>query len=123
MRGLNKCQIMGNLGVDPEMRYTAVGRAVTHMRVAVNRRWCDVEGQLQERTEWFRVVVWGRQAEICSQYLAKGSPVYVQGRLETSSFEGSDGRAHYMTELVAQDVIILPQGRPSVPAEVNIEEA
>ena len=122
MRGLNCITIMGNLGVDPAISYTPTGRAVTHMRVAVNRRWHNAEGEPQERTEWFRVVVWGRQAEICNQYLAKGSPVYVQGRIETSSFEGSDGATRYVTELVAQDVIILPQGR-AIGQNIETEEA
>jgi single-strand DNA-binding protein len=110
MRGLNCVHIMGNLGADPEMRYTPTGRAVTNIRVAVNRKWRDSEGQLQEKTEWFRVVLWGRQAETANQYLQKGSPVYVQGRLETHSYEGSDGQTRYMTELIGRDLIMLPRG-------------
>lgn len=110
MRGLNCVHIMGNLGADPEMRYTPTGRAVTNMRVAVNQKWRDSEGQLQEKTEWFRVVVWGRQAETANQYLQKGSPVYIQGRLQTHSFEGSDGQTRYMTELIARNLILLPRG-------------
>ena len=109
MRGLNCVHIMGNLGADPEMRYTPTGRAVTNMRVAVNRKWSNAEGQQQDQTEWFRVVVWGRQAEVANQYLAKGAPVYIQGRLETHSFEGKDGQTRYMTELIARQLILLPR--------------
>ena len=110
MRGINVCQIMGNVGADPEMRYTAVGRAITTFRVAVNRRWRDTEGQLQEKVEWFRCVTWGRLAEIANQYVQKGSPVYVAGRLETRSFEGADGQVKYVTEIVANDLVLLPRG-------------
>lgn len=110
MKGLNLTQIIGNLGADPELQQTSTGRTVTRFRVAVNQSWRDDEGQLQEKTEWFRVAAWGRQAEVVQQYLSKGSPVYVSGRLETRSFEGDDGATRYMTELVARDVIFLPQG-------------
>ena len=124
MRGINKCEIMGNVGADPEMRYTAVGHAVTNFRVAVNRRWRDTEGQLQEKTEWFRIVTWGRLAEIASMYLQKGSPVYVSGRLETRSFEGHDGLTRYVTELVANDLVLLPRGngKPLGGAADTVEE-
>jgi single-strand DNA-binding protein len=125
MRGLNKVMILGNLGSDPEMRYSPTGRAVTRFRVAVNRRWYDSEGQLQERVDWFRVVFFGRQAEIANQYLQRGSPVYVDGRLETRSFEGHDGQVRYVTELVGRDFILLPQrnGREEVPESADVEEA
>ncbi len=123
MRGLNRIEIMGNLGTDPEMRYTPTGRPVTHFRVAVNRRWRDAEGQPQERVEWFRVVVWGRRAEVANQYLQKGSPVYVSGRLQTRAFEGNDGQTRYITELVARDFILLPRGSgPQAGAEEELEE-
>lgn len=124
MRGLNRIEIMGNLGTDPEMRYTPTGRPVTHFRVAVNRRWRDAEGRPQEKAEWFRVVVWGRRAEVANQYLQKGSPVYVTGRLQTRSFEGNDGQTRYITELVARDFILLPRGNgPHDEAEEEVEEA
>ena len=124
MRGINVCTIMGNVGADPEMRYTAVGHAVTNFRVAVNRRWRDTEGQLQEKTEWFRVTAWRRLAEIANQYLERGSPVYVSGRLETRSYEGADGLVRYVTELVANDLVLLPRGNghPVVEAEDMVEE-
>jgi len=116
MRGLNRVQIMGNLGADPEMRYTSTGRAVTNFRVAVNRRWRDSEGQTQQKVEWFRVALWGRQAEVANQYLTKGSPVYIDGRLETRSFEGSDGQTRYITEVVGREMILLPRGNGYQPA-------
>jgi single-strand DNA-binding protein len=110
MRGLNRVEIIGNLGADPEMRYTPTGRAVTNFRVAVNRRWRDSEGQLQEKVEWFRVVAWGSLAELCNQYLQKGVPVYVAGRLESRSYEATDGQTRYVTDLVARDLVLLPRG-------------
>lgn len=106
-RGLNKVMIIGNLGRDPEMRYTPSGKPVTSFSVAVSRSFTKAEGERTEVTDWFNVVAWGRLAEICSQYLAKGSMVYVEGRLETRSWEGENGQKHYRTELVANDVNIL----------------
>jgi len=124
MRGLNRVEILGNLGADPEMRYTPTGRAVTNFRVAVNRRWRDSEGQPQEKTEWFRIVTWGGLAELSNQYLQKGSPVYVAGRLDTRSYEAADGQTRYMTELVARELILLPRGngQPTANASADVEE-
>ncbi len=106
-RGLNKVMIIGNLGRDPEMRYTPSGKPVTSFSVAVSRSWVKPEGERSETTDWFNVVAWGRLAEICSQYLTKGSMVYVEGRLETRSWEAENGQKHYRTEVVASDVNIL----------------
>ncbi len=106
-RGLNKVMIIGNLGRDPEMRYTPSGKPVTSFSVAVSRSWVKPEGERTETTDWFNVVAWGRLAEICSQYLIKGSMVYVEGRLETRSWEAENGQKHYRTEVVASDVNIL----------------
>lgn len=112
-RGLNKVMIIGNLGRDPEMRYTPNGKPVTSFSVAVSRTWVKPEGERTETTDWFNVVAWGRLAEICSQYLTKGSMVYVEGRLETRSWEGENGQKHFRTEVVASDVNILDRrGRP-----------
>ncbi len=105
-RGLNKVMIIGNLGRDPEMRYTPNGKPVTSFSVAVSRSWVKPEGERTETTDWFNVVAWGRLAEICSQYLTKGSMVYVEGRLETRSWEGENGQKHFRTEVVASDVNI-----------------
>ncbi len=107
MRGLNKVQIIGNLGRDPEMRYTPNGKPVTTFAVAVSRSWLKPEGERAEKTEWFNVVVWDHLAEICNQQLQKGSAVYVEGRLETRSWETENGAKHYRTEIVANEVIIL----------------
>ncbi len=106
-RGLNKVMIIGNLGRDPEMRYTPSGKPVTSFSVAVSRSWVKPEGERTETTDWFNVVAWGRLAEICSQYLTKGSMVYVEGRLETRSWEAENGQKHFRTEVVANDVNIL----------------
>ncbi len=121
MRGLNKVQIIGYLGRDPEMRYTPNGKPVTAFPVAVTRSWVKPEGERAEKTEWFNVVAWERLAEICSQYLGKNAPVYVEGRLETRSWESEDGQKHYRTEIVANEVIILDKrGAPAdeLPGEL-----
>ena len=106
-RGLNKVLIIGSLGADPEMRYTPGGKPVTSYSVAVNRGWRTSEGERKEATEWFNVVAWGNLAEICNQYLRKGSQVYVEGRLQTRSWEDASGTRHFRTELVANEMIIL----------------
>ena len=104
---LNKCMVIGNLGADPEMRYTANGNAVTTFNVATSRRFTDNSGERREETEWFRVVTWNRLAETCAQYLTKGRQVYVEGRLQTRSWEGQDGQKRYTTELIAEEVKFL----------------
>src|SRR6185436_4998235 len=101
---LNKAMIIGNLGRDPEMRYTPSGQAVTQFTVAVNRNYKDHEGNWQEETEWFRVVAWGPLAERTAEYLRKGRKVYVEGRLQTRQWEGQDGQKRYTTELIASTV-------------------
>jgi single-strand DNA-binding protein len=101
---LNKCMIIGNLGRDPEMRYTPSGQAVTQFTVAVNRNYKDAQGERQEETEWFRVVSWGQQAEFAAEYLRKGNKVYIEGRIQTRQWEGQDGQKRYTTELVANTI-------------------
>ena len=101
---LNKCMIIGNLGRDPEMRYTPGGQAVTQFTVAVNRNYKGANGEWQEETEWFRVVAWGPLAERTAGYLRKGRKVYVEGRLQTRQWEDREGQKRYTTELVAQTV-------------------
>ncbi len=120
-RGLNKVMIIGNLGRDPEMRYTPSGKPVTSFSVAVSRSWVKPEGERTETTDWFNVVAWGRLAEICSQYLAKGSMVYVEGRLETRSWEAENGQKHFRTEVVASDVNILDKRARSPEEGVSLE--
>ena len=108
---LNKCMIIGNLGADPEMRYTANGRAVATFNVATSRTFTGPDGQRREETEWFSVVTWERLAETCAQYLTKGRQVYVEGRMQTRSWDGQDGVKHYKTELIAQEVKFLGSAR------------
>ncbi len=103
-RGLNKVMIIGNLGKDPEMKYTQQGKPVTTFSVAVSRTWKDPEGQMKEETEWFRVVAWEKLAELCNEYLRKGSKVYIEGRLKTREYQAQDGQTRYMTEVVAFDM-------------------
>lgn len=115
-----ECIIVGNLGADPEMRYMPDGRPVTNFNVAVNRVWTDEQGQRQERTTWFRVAVWGRQAEICNQYLKKGRQVLVSGEVEARAFLGQDGQPRASLELRATRVRFLG-GREEVapPSELG----
>lgn len=104
---LNKCMIIGNLGADPEMRYTANGNAVTTFNVATSRNYTNTQGERVDETEWFTVVTWNRLAETCAQYLAKGRQVFVEGRMQTRSWDGQDGQKRYKTELVAETVKFL----------------
>ena len=101
MAGLNKVMLIGNLGRDPEMRYTANGTAVANFSIACSRTYTDREGQRQENTEWVRIVCFARQAEVAGQYLQRGSQVFVEGRLQTRSWEDQQGQTRYMTEVVA----------------------
>ncbi len=109
---LNKCMIIGNLGRDPEMRYTPNGQAVTQFTVATNRNYRDQQGEWQKETEWFRVVVWGQQAERTAEYLRKGSKVYIEGRIQTRQWEDQSGQKRYTTELIANTVTNLER-RPT----------
>ena len=106
-RGLNKVQIIGNLGRDPEMRFTQDGTPVTNFSVAVSNSWQGRDGEQRERTEWFRVVAWQRLAEISNEYLRTGGKVYVEGRLETQKWQDQEGNDRYTTELIARDLLML----------------
>lgn len=106
-RGLNKVMLIGNLGRDPEMRYTPSGRPVTAFSLAVNRSWTMADGERREETEWFNIVAWGDLAERCNKYLRKGERVYIDGRLQTRSWEGTDGQKHSRTEVVASEMLML----------------
>jgi single-strand DNA-binding protein len=110
---LNKVLIIGNLGRDPEVRFTSNGKAVAKFPVATSERWTDQDGNKQERTEWHNVVVWGKQAETCGQYLSKGRQVFVEGSVRTRQYDDKDGNKRYITEIVARDVRFLgsPGGR------------
>lgn len=107
-RGINKVILIGNLGRDPETRYTQSQRAVTTFSLATSDSWTDRNtNERQERTEWHRIVCWARLAEIAGEYLRKGSKVYIEGRLQTRSWEGQDGQTRYTTEIVANDMQML----------------
>jgi single-strand DNA-binding protein len=107
MASVNKVILVGNLGRDPELRYTQNGSAVANFTLATNERWRDKDGNNQERTEWHRVVVWGRTAENCAQYLQKGRSVYIEGRLQTREWEDKDGNKRNTTEVNALNVQFL----------------
>src|SRR5580765_4700647 len=108
--GVNKVILVGNLGADPDMRYTPSGQGVCEMRIATSESWNDKNGQRQERTEWHRVVVWGKRAEVCSKYLSKGRQVYVEGRIQTRNYDDKEGNKRYITEVIANDVQFLGGG-------------
>ncbi len=107
MSGVNKAIIVGRLGTDPEVKTVTSGQTVCRLSVATSENWTDRDGQKQERTEWHRVVVWGRMAEVCGQHLAKGRQVYLEGRLQTRSWEDQQGVKKYTTEIVASTVQFL----------------
>ncbi len=105
--GVNKVILVGNLGANPEVRSTQGGQMVANLRLATTERWTDKNGQKQEQTEWHRVVVWGRQAEIVSQYLTKGRQIYVEGRIRTRQWQDQQGQKRFTTEIVAQNIQML----------------
>ncbi len=106
-RAVNKVILIGNLGQDPELRYTGNGTAVCNLRIATNESYKDQDGQLVEKTEWHSVVAWSRLAEICGEYLKKGSRVYFEGSLQTRSWEDRDGNTRYTTEIKAREMMML----------------
>lgn len=112
MASVNKVILIGNLGKDPELRYTPSGQAVANFSIATTDRWRDKDGQNQQRTEWHNIVTWGRQAEVANEYLKKGSPVYIEGRLQTRSWEDKDGNKRYITEIVARGMQLLGRRPP-----------
>lgn len=111
MSGVNKVIIVGRLGADPELKYTQGGQAVARLSIATSEQWTDKNsGQKQERTEWHRVVVWGKQAEVIGKYMTKGRQLYVEGRLQTRSWEDQQGQKRYTTEIVANNFQFLGGG-------------
>ena len=120
-RGLNKVMIIGNLGRDPEMRYTPSGKPVTTFSVATSRTWNTADGEKHEETEWFNIVAWSSLAEICKQYLTKGQQVYIEGRLQTRHWEDQEGNKHTSVEIVANEMIILSERRDSGEASAESE--
>src|SRR5689334_10389251 len=119
VKELNKVQMTGRLGADPEMRLTPQGYAVTTFRVASNRSWRSADGETHEDTEWFRVVAWNKLAEVCNQYLVKGARVYVEGRLQTRQWQDQEGQTRYSTEVIANDMIMLDSRRDSSETHVD----
>jgi len=112
MASVNKVILIGNLGAKPELKYLPSGQAVCEMSIATNEKWTDKNDQKQERVEWHRIVVWGKTAENCAQYLDKGRPVYVEGRLQTRSWDDKNtGEKKYRTEIVANSVVFLGDGK------------
>lgn len=107
MSSLNKAMIIGNLGQDPEVRYTQNNTAVATLNIATSERYKDSNGEYQENTEWHRVVAWGRTAEICQQYLTKGSKVYIEGPIQTRQWEDKEGQKRYTTEIKALRMVML----------------
>lgn len=104
MAGVNKAILVGNLGRDPELRTTPNGQSVVNFTLATSETWTDKSGERVERTEWHRIVVWGRTAEMCAQYLSKGRTVYIEGRIQTREWEDKDGNKRYTTEINANTV-------------------
>lgn len=135
MSSLNKAMIIGRLGQDPEVRYTQSNTAVANMSIATSERYKDSQGEWQERTEWHRVVAWGRTAEICQEYLKKGSQVYIEGPIQTRKWEDKDGQTRYTTEIKALTMTMLdskgsgggdvpgkPQDSKPVSSSVDLNE-
>ena len=123
-RGVNKVILLGNLGADPETRYTASGSAVTNIRLATTDSWRDRQsGEQQERTEWHRVVFFSRLAEVAAEYLRKGSQCYIEGRIQTRKWQGQDGQDRYTTEIVANEMQMLgSRGGGGAPQSRRREE-
>jgi len=128
MASLNKVILIGNVGSDPEMHYTPNGKPVTSFSMATNRRYTASSGESKEETDWFRITVWGKQAESCNQFLSKGRQVYVEGRLHARDWEGKDGQMRTSLEVTANRVLFLgkpgavaPLPEEGVPEEGEIE--
>jgi len=108
---INKAILIGNLGADPEIRYTQSGTQVATFRIATTERWKGQNGQVQENTEWHKIVAWGKLAEICGEYLNKGSKVYIEGKIQTRKWQDQNGHDKYTTEIIARDLKMLsPRG-------------
>ena len=136
MAGLNKMMVIGNVGTDPEMRYTPNGNPVTSFRIATGRAYTTQDGERRQETEWFTVVAWNQLAEQCNQYLTKGRRAYVEGRLHSHQWEGNDGQSRSRNEIVANRVLFLdrpgagegpsdepaPEGDQSAPATLDSDD-
>jgi single-strand DNA-binding protein len=123
MASLNKVMIIGNVGSEPEMRFTPDGKPVTSFRVATNRAYTTQDGERREETEWFSVVTWSKLAEQCNQFLGKGRLVYVEGRLRTRSWDDQSGQKRYRTEVIAERVTFLDKRDSSVSEDGGSQDA
>lgn len=124
-RSLNKVMLIGNLGRDPEMRYTPTGRPVTTFTIATSRTWKSGDGEQHTETEWFNIVTWGSLAEVCKQYLTKGQHVYIEGRMQTRRWEDAEGNKHLSVEIVANEMMMLgdrKEGATSTDSDEVIPE-
>lgn len=123
-KGINKAIIIGNLGADPDVRFTPSGSAVANLSIATNERWKDKQtGEVKEKTEWHRVVLFGKLGEIARDYLRKGSQIFVEGRIQTRKWQGQDGQDRYTTEIVARDMQMLGGASPGPRQEQQRSEA
>lgn len=120
---LNKAMLIGNLGADPDLRYTSAGTAVASFNVATTERWKGQSGEVQEQTEWHRIIVWNKLAEICKEYLHKGSRVYIEGRLQTRKWQDQNGVDRYTTEIVAREMKMLTPRSPADTGEATVAAA
>ena len=107
MSGVNRVILIGRLGRDPELKFTPAGKAVTNFTMATSENWKDDSGEKQERTEWHRIVIWGKLAEVAAKYLSKGKQVYIEGKLQTSEWTDKEGQKRYTTEIIANNMTML----------------
>ena len=121
MPSVNKAILIGHLGKDPELRYTPGGQAVCDFSLATSEKWKDKDGVAQDKTEWHNITAWGRQAETCKEFLSKGRPVYIEGRIETQKWQDKEGRDRYTTKIIAQRVQFLG-GKAADPAQTEIPD-
>ena len=119
MAGVNKVILVGNLGADPEVRYTPSGTSVANFRIATSEQWTNKDGEKAARTEWHKIVAWGRLGEICGEYLHKGKQVYIEGKLQTKSWEDRDGNKRYTTEVIAHTMQMLGPAAKGGTAEMD----
>lgn len=122
MAGFCKAMIIGNLGRDPEMRYTPSGKPVTTFSVAVSRRFTTAEGEQREETEWFKVIAWNKLAETCNEFLSKGRKVFVEGRLQTRTWEGQDGQKRTSVEIVASEMVLIDKPKTATLEDMGGEQ-
>ena len=122
MFGVNKVILVGNLGVDPEVRKTASQQTVTQFSLATSESWVSKDGERHEKTEWHRIVVWGKLAETCAKHLAKGRQVFIEGRLQTRSWENEQGQKKFTTEIVAGQVLFLGRAPQMLSKENGLTE-